>query len=111
MKHLKIFFLLGLLFVTSISFSKDKEKSVSITGRVTDTNGEPIAGASIEVEGSTTLVYTDLDGMFQLQRPVSGKLCVHVSTIAYKERTMEIDPTAVKGKDEIVIALEGSDIF
>lgn len=40
---------------------------LTIVGRVTDSAGEPLAGASVIVKGSSTGVSTDTDGTFTLR--------------------------------------------
>ncbi|WP_439181896.1 SusC/RagA family TonB-linked outer membrane protein [Carboxylicivirga taeanensis] len=46
------------------STSVQQEKKVTITGRVTDTKGEPLPGVSILVQGTTNGTVTDIDGNY-----------------------------------------------
>ncbi|MEG0807014.1 MAG: SusC/RagA family TonB-linked outer membrane protein, partial [Alistipes sp.] len=48
---------------------KAAEKAVSIKGRVLGSNGEPIIGAAVVVQGTTTGTSTGADGRFSLQVP------------------------------------------
>ncbi len=47
-----------------------------ITGTITDRAGEPLIGASILVEGTTTGTVTDLDGNFSLNVPANAETMV-----------------------------------
>ncbi|MDR0537909.1 MAG: TonB-dependent receptor [Tannerellaceae bacterium] len=44
-------------------------QNISIQGKVTDTNNEPLIGVSVQVKGTTIGVVTDIDGNFTLQVP------------------------------------------
>lgn len=71
---------------------KDKTTSVAITqnGRVLDEFGEPIAGVSVLVEGTTIGTVTDMDGRFSLTVPsgVSNKLIA--SYIGYESQELTL---------------------
>lgn len=54
--------LMLLCFSTSIL-----AESISVTGRVTDENGEALIGAGIQVEGTTQVSITDIDGNFYIK--------------------------------------------
>ena len=47
-----------------------QQSVVTVKGQVVDEKGEPIIGANVIVEGTTTGMITDLDGNFSLQCPV-----------------------------------------
>lgn len=53
----------------SISLSKAQRKAIKrkVTGTVYDEEGEPLIGASVLVEGTTSGVATDLDGNFSIE--------------------------------------------
>ncbi|MCH7410439.1 TonB-dependent receptor [Belliella sp. DSM 111904] len=59
-----------------------------ITGKVMDTSGEPIPGATIIVEGSSLGTVTDSEGNFSLEVPPGGSLVV--SFIGYKSIRVEV---------------------
>ena len=42
-------------------------KSLTVTGTVTDANGEPLAGAGVLVKGTTIGTNTDLDGKYSIE--------------------------------------------
>ena len=57
-----------------------------ITGSVYDSAGEPVIGASVMVEGTSTGTITDLDGKFQLNVKPGTKL--QISFIGYATVTV-----------------------
>ena len=64
MKHL--FLLLTLVSISLTAFAQQK-----VTGKVKDSTGEPIIGASVVVKGNTTLgTITDIDGNFSDRKSV-----------------------------------------
>src|SRR5690606_36511776 len=54
----------GKLAVDGLSISSFKVVDVTVTGTVTDANGEPIPGATISVAGTSIGTATDLDGAY-----------------------------------------------
>lgn len=63
---------------------------LSITGKITDKQGEPIIGASVLVKGTSNGVITDLDGVFNLKDvPSDGVLAI--SYIGYKDVEVKIN--------------------
>lgn len=54
----------------------------TITGKVTDMNGEAIIGASVKVVGTSTGTITDIKGFFTITKPAKDKL--QFSFIGYK---------------------------
>lgn len=47
---------------------------VTITGKVTDINGDPLPGATVTVAGSTMGTVTDIDGNYSIEAPEEGVL-------------------------------------
>lgn len=60
------------------AMAKDMTVSGTVLGR---SDGEPLIGASVTVEGSTVGVSTDIDGHFVIGAPIGAK--IHVSYIGY----------------------------
>ena len=76
----------------------------TISGKVTDQNGEPIIGANVVVKGTSNGVIADVDGNFEL-RNASGKLVV--SYIGY-----QIQEVSISGKSNLLIRLsEDSEVL
>lgn len=53
--------------------SSSTQNSRKISGVVTDTQGEPIIGATVLVKGTGIGTATDIDGKFSLDIPSNGK--------------------------------------
>lgn len=62
--------------------------TTNVRGTVTDISGEPIIGANILLEGTSTGTITDYDGNFTIQAPANGSL--HFSYIGYKTQTIKL---------------------
>lgn len=92
MKHL-------FLLLTLLSFSLTTLAQQKVTGKVKDSSGEPVIGASVVVKGNNTMgTITDFDGNFMLDVPAKSVLVI--SYIGYV--TQEV-PTAGKNSLEIVL--------
>src|SRR6476661_8189478 len=51
-----------------------------VTGKVTDKNGAPIAGASVAVKNTSLATFTDENGVFTISAPARATLVIsHVS--------------------------------
>lgn len=84
---------------TVVSEIRQNEKK-SISGVVTDTNDEPLIGATVLVKGTQNGTVTDVDGRFHL-KVNSGETLV-VSYIGMKSKEVAV----VDGKKELFIRLE-----
>lgn len=92
MKHL-------FLLLTLLSFSLTALAQQKVTGKVKDSSGKPVIGASVVVKGNNTMgTITDFDGNFMLDVPAKSVLVI--SYIGYV--TQEV-PTAGKNSLEIVL--------
>ena len=92
MKHL-------FLLLTLLSFSLTALAQQKVTGKVKDSSGEPVIGASVVEKGNNTMgTITDFDGNFMLDVPAKSVLVI--SYIGYV--TQEV-PTAGKNSLEIVL--------
>lgn len=86
------------IMLTSNSVQSIKQNSNKITGKIVDSNGDPIIGANVLVKGTTNGAITDMDGNFTLEAsPVS---VLEISYIGYK--SLEV---AVDGKSFLTITL------
>lgn len=64
---------------------------VTATGTVTDANGDPLIGCTVQLKGSSVGTVTDLDGHFKLQVP-EGKTLTF-SYIGYKTKEVKAQKT------------------
>ena len=93
MKHL-------FLLLTLLSFSLTALAQQKVTGKVKDSSGEPVIGASVVVKGNNTMgTITDFDGNFMLDVPAKSVLVI--SYIGYV--TQEVPTT---GKNSLEIGLK-----
>ena len=80
-----------------------------ISGVVTDaTNGEPIMGAAVIVQGTTTGTSTDLDGKFEFNGPADAMLefsCIGYTTVLVKASANMTVQMAVDAEflDDVVV--------
>ena len=70
MSRIKLLFFTLALAITQLGFAQ----SVSVSGKVTDTNGEPIPGANVVVKGKDKGTATDFDGKYNLKVNVGDVL-------------------------------------
>ena len=63
---------LCMLFLLGISWTFAQEKT--ITGNVTDQDGQPLPGANILVQGTTTGTQSDFDGNYEISGEVGPTL-------------------------------------
>lgn len=68
----------------NVGFSSAKQKETKIIkGKVTDQNGEPVIGASIQVKGTSIGVITDINGVYELSNvPTDSQIAI--SYIGYQ---------------------------
>lgn len=82
-------FILALILSISSIFSNLAAQTTSITGSIVDaTTKDPIIGASVAVEGTSTGTMTDIDGKFSLSVQKGAKLTI--SYIGYLEQTVAV---------------------
>jgi TonB family protein len=64
----------------------------TVQGRITDTAGQPLPGATVLVPGTQNGTSTDVDGKFQLNVPAATEQLA-VSSIGYTTQTRALRPT------------------
>ena len=77
--------LAAVLSVVGMAIAQNKQ----VSGTVTDTNGSPVPGATVVVDGTTIGTSTDAQGKFTLSAPADGVLSV--SFIGYNEQKAPIN--------------------
>ncbi|WP_406685491.1 TonB-dependent receptor [Seonamhaeicola sp. MEBiC1930] len=82
MKTTILFFL---LFFCCLTFSQ-----TTITGSVTDNNGQPLPGANIIILGTTTGVVTDFDGNYTLTYSQNPPFTVQASSVGFESSTQKV---------------------
>ena len=79
-----------LFLLTFLPLGMKAQDAMTVTGNITDANGEPLIGCTVQVKGGTGGSVADLDGNFKLQVPKNATLVF--SFIGYK--TQELKATA-----------------
>lgn len=70
-------------------------RDVEITGRVLDDKQEPVAGATVQLKGSTLATTTRADGTFSLQAPEAKGVLV-ISYVGYERTEVAITGTSLQ---------------
>lgn len=86
MKHALIILVAIFLGFSSVEASnKDNGKKV-LCGKVVDkTTGEALTGVKVEIKGTNTFCYTDLNGAFVLSVNLDGKQEVEANVVGYEQ--------------------------
>ncbi len=92
--------LLTLLFLSLLSTSV-RAQEAEVHGKVTDTNGEPLIGATVQVVGSVIGAFTDIDGHYEIEVP-PGRIRLLFSYLGYED----YDTTIVVGVAEREIEVD-----
>ncbi|MDW3648696.1 MAG: TonB-dependent receptor [Bacteroidia bacterium] len=79
-----------LLLVILTSLCSYLSAQTKITGKTTAEDGTPLVGASLQIEGTTSGVYSDDQGNFSLSVDNSPPLTLNITYIGYKAQSIEI---------------------
>jgi len=71
----------------------------TLTGTVSDENGQPVVGATVRAVGAADGTTTDLNGGFKMNAPQSGKIVISYTGYAAQE-------VSVEGKSSVQVSLE-----
>ena len=108
-------FLLSLIAILATSALCVSAQNMQVTGAVTSTDGKPVAGATVVVEGTAIGTTTDANGKYALSAPAKGLLTF--SFIGYIDASIPINGKTVvnvtlsedtKNIDEVVVVGYGS---
>ncbi len=104
------------LFSFFILFASNSyAQTITVNGRITSVNGDPIANASVVVKGSGSGVSSKEDGSFSINAPGNGTLVI--SSIGYvatevsisNQTSLTVTLTAVQGGlDEVIVVGYGT---
>lgn len=89
--------MVGRQIVLSPSFAEQQKK---VTGKVTDSNGEPLPGVAITVKGTTNGTITNIDGTYELSKVDES------ATLVYSFVGLKSQEIAAQGKSVINVVLE-----
>ena len=88
----------GILVVRTKAAASAKDGELKVSGRVVDSQGEPVIGACITIEGTTNGTVTDVDGKFTLTAPNDAML--KVGYVGMKEARLKASPILVVKLEE-----------
>lgn len=84
-----------------ISMNDEKQKSITVTGKVTDTKKQPIPGVTVQIKGISLGTVTDVDGKYRLTIPNLEEFSLLFSFIG-----MESQEIKYVGKDTIDVVMK-----
>ena len=93
---------LFLLTVILMGIGTIAAQSAKVTGKVTDTNGEAVIGASVYVIGTNVGANTDIEGNFTIENVPSSATTLRVSYIGMTTQEVHI----LKGKPMKIVLVE-----
>lgn len=73
---------------------------INITGTVKDTKGEPLAGVTVKIKGTSTATSTDVNGIFRINLPLGNE------TLIFTYLGFKTKEVAVKGQSSLNVSLE-----
>ena len=79
-----------LSFLLSMLVAVSAFAQITVIGHVQDATGEPLIGATVRIDGTTTTTVTDFDGNFELKANAGASLTV--SYIGYQTQTVTAAP-------------------
>jgi TonB-linked SusC/RagA family outer membrane protein len=89
-KATSVILMLCALFVSLGAYAQNR----TISGKVVDTNGEPVIGAAVTVVGNSRIgAATDMNGAFSLSIPAGAS--ISVESIGYKSQTFVVGSQSV----------------
>lgn len=113
---LKISMLCMSLLLSTIFLNQAFGQNITISGKVkSKLTGEPVVGASVNLQGSSTTTSTDASGNFTISVPKGGKITI--TSIGYAPASLQINKEgavtvlleeATKSLDEVVVVGYGT---
>ena len=86
----------------------------SISGTVSDADGNPLAGANVSVEGTSMGAATITSGAYSISGVPAGSYTVTASYIGYESSNQSVDVSAGSAQADFSLAtsaLAGADVF
>ena len=68
-------------------------QDITVTGKVTDSSGEPLIGAAVVVDGTTNGIMVDIDGAYSLNVPSDAVLSFEM--LGYMTQKIPVSGLAV----------------
>ena len=74
-------------FITTIAFSQN---TFRVSGKVSDENGKPVSGATVQVKGTNIATTTNSDGSFVINTPSATSKLV-ITSIGFLDQEIDLD--------------------
>src|SRR4051812_38927219 len=100
MKHLHLVLVFMALLIAGITPAFAQTRTV--TGKVTDANGQPVVGATVTASGTKVATQTNSEGIFLISVPASVQRLV-ITSVGFGSKEV-----AVNGKTNVSVALAAS---
>lgn len=97
-------FLIVLCFISISSFAQ----SIKLSGRITNQRNEPVAGASIIIEGTSVGTAADVEGRFSINLEPGKKYVLLISASGYTSKAVADVEAAAGQNNNIDIVLDAS---
>ena len=68
-------------------------QSFPVSGKITDASGQPLAGVTVQVKGSSTTAITNSDGSFQINAPSANTTLV-LTYVGFVEQQVPVNNQA-----------------
>ena len=112
MKHLTFVFI---FFLAVFGFSEAlAQELVALSGKITSSDGHPVAQATLAIEGTSYGTYSDDNGSYRLELP-EGTYTVVASFIGYESQKKSVKLTGKKTVDFILqeetVALKNVEVY
>ncbi len=78
----------------------EKDEFVLVSGRVTDSNSQPLQGAAVIIKGTNEGTITDARGGFQLKVP-AGEASLAISFVGYKTESVALSTLKPSGGEMV----------
>ena len=99
----KFLLLLGIfMFSAAVVFAQQG----TITGTITDVNGDPIIGANVFIEGTTQGTVSDVNGQFILPNVPAGDVTISVSFVGYLTESQTVSITDGSSAEVNILLIE-----
>ncbi|NTS39861.1 TonB-dependent receptor [Flavisolibacter sp. BT320] len=90
------------LLLLSTSFAQ----TARLSGKVSNDKGEPVAGASIKILGTTTGTTTNVEGVYFLNLSTGKKYTLEISAVGYTPKSIADVDVTTTGANELNVLLE-----
>jgi hypothetical protein len=82
------------LLVSGITASNDPIKTRMVSGKIIDKQtGETLTGVKIQVKGTNTFCYSDMEGAFSFTTPITAEVVIDM--VGYEQTTLKTNQLSI----------------